>query len=61
MLISWMSGNNSQDKLVQQMKNVSCHAGIKHLAMLGIEPKVSLTSSSRPAEIIERPESAECR
>ena len=57
-----MSDNNSQDwvvgiKFVQQMKNTSYHAGIKrtqYTAMFGTEPKVGLTSSSIPAEIIER-------
>ena len=65
MLISWMSDNNSQDwtvgiKFVQQMKNASYHAGIKrtpYTAMFGTEPKVGLTSSAIPVEIIERLES----
>ena len=39
------------------MKNVSYHAGIKHTpytAMFDTEPKGGLTSSSIPAEIIQR-------
>ncbi|KAL8599760.1 hypothetical protein ACOMHN_042524 [Nucella lapillus] len=67
MLISWMSDTSSQDvtvgiKFVQQMKNVSYHAGIKrnpYTAMFGTETKVGLTSSSIPLEIIERLESEE--
>ncbi|KAK4311197.1 hypothetical protein Pmani_017289 [Petrolisthes manimaculis] len=62
MLISWMSDNNSQDwtvsiKFVQQMKNASYHTGIKrtpYTAMFGTAPKVGLTSSSIPVEVIER-------
>ena len=69
MLISVMSDNNSQDwvvgiKFVQQMKNVSYHAGVKHTpytAMFDTEPKGGLTSSSIPAEIIQRLESRDWR
>ncbi|XP_076049414.1 uncharacterized protein LOC143030097 [Oratosquilla oratoria] len=61
-LVAWMNGNNSQDwaigfKFVQQQKNCAHHAGINrspHKAMFEGDPKVGLTSSSLPPEILER-------
>ena len=61
-LAAWMTDNNTQDwslglRFVQNMKNSSYHSGIKctpYSAMFGTEPKVGLTSSSLPSEIIER-------
>ncbi|KAK4326283.1 hypothetical protein Pmani_003149 [Petrolisthes manimaculis] len=57
-----MSDNNTQDwtvglKFVQQQKNCAHHAGINrtpYKAMFGEDPKVSLTSSILPPEILER-------
>ncbi|KAK4328993.1 hypothetical protein Pmani_000629 [Petrolisthes manimaculis] len=62
MLVAWMSDNNTQDwtvglKFVQQQKNFAHHAGINrtpYKAMFGEDPKVDLTSSSLPPEILER-------
>ena len=62
MLVAWMSDNNTQDwtvglKFVQQQKNCAHHVGINltpYKAMFGEEPKVGLTSSSLPPEILER-------
>ena len=61
-LVAWMSDNNTQDwtvglKFVQQQKNCAHHAGINrtpYKAMFGEDPKVGLTSSSLPPEILER-------
>ena len=61
-LVAWMSDNNTQDwtvglKFVQQQKNCAHHVGIKqtpYKAMFGEDPKVGLTSSSLPPEILER-------
>jgi hypothetical protein len=61
-LVAWMTDNNTQDwtvglKFVQQQKNSAHHAGIKqtpYKAMFGEDPKVGLTSSSLPQEILER-------
>ena len=61
-LVAWMSDNNTQDwtvglKFVQQKKNCAHHAGIKrtpYKAMFGEDPKIGLTSSSLPHEILER-------
>ena len=60
-LVAWMSDNNSQDwtvglKFVQQKKNSAHHAGINrtpYKAMFGEDPKVGLTSSSLPPEILK--------
>ena len=44
-------------KFVQQQKNCTHHAGINrtpYKAMFGEDPKVGLTSSSLPPEILER-------
>ena len=62
MLIAWMSDNNTQDwsiglRFVQNMKNSAYHSGIKrtpYKAMFGCDPKVGLTSSCLPSEVIER-------
>jgi len=53
MLISWMSGNNSQDyvvgiKFVQQMKNASYHAGIKRTPYTSSQPDDQLPASLPP-------------
>ena len=61
MLVAWMSDNNTQDwtvglKFVQQQKNCAHHAGINltpYKAMFGEDPKVGLTSSSLPPELLE--------
>ena len=61
MLVAWMSDNNTQDwtvglKFVQQQKNCAHHAGINltpYKAMFGEDPKVDLTSSSLPPELLE--------
>ena len=57
-----MSDNNTHDwtvglKFVQQQKNCAHHAVIKqtpYKAMFGEDPKVGLTSSSLPPELLER-------
>lgn len=62
MLVAWMSDNKTQDwtvglKFVQQQKNCAHHAGINRTpyeAMFGENPKVGLTSSSLPSEMLER-------
>ena len=61
MLVAWMCDNNTQDwsvglKFVQQQKNCAHHAGINqtpYKAMFGEDPKVGLTSSSLPPEILK--------
>ena len=61
MLVAWKTDNNTQDwtvglKFVQQQKNCAHHAGINlspYKAMFGEDPKVGLTSSSLPPEILE--------
>ena len=61
-LVSWMRDNNTNDwtiglKFTQQQKNCSHHSGINqtpYKALFGENPKVGLTSSSLPAEILER-------
>ena len=60
-LVAWMSDNNTQDwtvglKFVQQQKNSAHPAGINRTpynAMFGEDPKVGLTSSSLPPEILK--------
>ncbi|XP_076057193.1 uncharacterized protein LOC143034707 [Oratosquilla oratoria] len=62
LLVTWMSDSNRQDwtvglKFVQQQKNCAHYAGIDrtpYKAMFGEDPKVGLTSSSLPPEILER-------
>jgi len=66
-LVAWMSDNNTQDwtmglKFVQQQKNCAHHAGINrtpYKAMFGEDPKVGLTSSSLPPELLQRLQSEE--
>ena len=61
-LVAWMRDNNTNDwtiglKFTQQQKNCSHHSGINqtpYKALFGENPKVGLTSSSLPAEILER-------
>ena len=61
MLVAWMCDNNTQDwsvglKFVQQQMNCAHHAGINqtpYKAMFGEDPKVGLTSSSLPPEILK--------
>ena len=61
-LVAWISDNNTKDwtvglKFTQQQKNCSHHAGINqtpYKALFGENPKVRLTSSSLPSEILER-------
>ena len=61
-LVAWMSDNDTRDwtvglKFVQQKKNCAYHAGIKqtpYKAMFGEDPRIGLTSSSLPHEILER-------
>ncbi|XP_039312990.1 KRAB-A domain-containing protein 2-like [Solenopsis invicta] len=60
MLASWLKDNNTTKwlngfKFVQFMKNRALHFGIKqspYKAMFGIEPRVGLTTSSLPSDMI---------
>jgi hypothetical protein len=62
MTVTWMRENSCKDwlvgiKFVQFQKNLSYHSGIKRIpykAMLGVEAKVGLTSTSLPDEIISK-------
>lgn len=62
MLASWMQDNNTTNwskglAFVQFMKNRALHSGIKqspYRAMFGIEPRVGLSTSSLPSEIIAK-------
>ncbi|XP_045450005.1 KRAB-A domain-containing protein 2-like [Melitaea cinxia] len=62
MLASWMEDNKTTNwsnglKFVQFMKNRAFYSGIKqspYQAMFGTEPKVGLTTSNLPLEIISR-------
>ncbi|XP_064120901.1 KRAB-A domain-containing protein 2-like [Macrobrachium nipponense] len=62
MFIAWMSDNNTQDwsigvRFVQNMKNSAYRSGIKltpYKAMFVCDPKVGLTSSYLPSEVLER-------
>ena len=61
MLAAWLSDNNTQDwslglRFVANQKNSAYHSGIKstpYAALFGSEPKVGLTSSALPSEVIE--------
>ncbi|XP_068233471.1 KRAB-A domain-containing protein 2-like [Palaemon carinicauda] len=61
-LVAWMSDNNPQGEIVglefvQQQKNCALYARINrtlYKAMFGEDPKVGLTWSSLPSEILER-------
>ena len=62
MLAAWLSDNNTQDwslglRFVANQKNAAYHAGIKstpYAALFGSEPKVGLTSTALPHEVIEQ-------
>lgn len=61
MLAAWMQDNNTTNwskglAFVQFMKNRALHSGIKqspYRAMFDIEPRVGLTTSNLPSEVIE--------
>jgi len=61
MLASWMTDNKSTNwsvglKFVQFMKNRAHHSGIKmtpYKAMFGIDPKVGLSTSTLPNDVID--------
>ena len=67
MLCAWLSDNRTQDwaiglKFVQNQKNSAYHCGIKctpYSALFGCEPKVGLSSTNLPNEVILRLESEE--